>query len=72
MPYTHGAVKKLSSLDCALTTANVAYLEQIVREHKQSKSSYAVCGDGIDESKVMKEYKDATMLRPSKVSLYVL
>ena len=37
--------KKLSSLDCALTTGNVAHLEQIVKEHKQSKSSYAVCDD---------------------------
>ena len=47
---------KLCSIDCALTTGNVADLEQIVKEHKQSKSSYAVYDDGIDENKVMEEY----------------
>ena len=51
--------RNLSSLDCALTKGNVTVLEQIVKEHKQSKSSYAVCDDGIDESKVMEEYSAA-------------
>ena len=47
---------KLSSIDCTLTTGNVDDLEQIVKQHKQSKNSYAVCDDGIDENKVMEEY----------------
>ena len=53
------ADRNLSSLDCALTMGNITVLEQIVKEHKQSKSSYAVCDDGIDESKVMEEYSPA-------------
>ena len=52
---------KLSALDCALTQGNVTQLESIVTEHRQKKSQFTVCGDAIDESKLMEEYKDAVL-----------
>ena len=51
--------KKISSLDCALTNGDVNDLEEIVKEHKQSKKYFDVREDCLDESKVMEEYKCA-------------
>ena len=51
--------KRLSSIDCALTKGDIDDLKEIIKEHKQSKSSYAVSHDGIDEGKVMEEYSGA-------------
>ena len=54
--------KEIISIDCALTNGNVNDLEELVKEHKQSKNYFEVNEDGLDESKAMEEYKFAMVV----------